>query len=85
MAGNKKAKNDENINFDALLQAIKACLLNNTFVRTAARSFNVPRSTLTRHVEKVKKMYPDISNVSDNDLMDLLKFNRMHLPSNMVS
>lgn len=80
-----KAEKQPDIDFNALLQAIKECLLENKPVRTTARAHNLPKSTLDRHMKKVKEAYDDISMVSDDILMDFVRGNRMHLPSNMVN
>lgn len=84
MSDKKKARSDEDIDYNALLKAIKVCLLENRGLRPTARSYNIPKSTLDRHVKKLKNSH-DVSNMTDDELMNVIKVNRMHLPTNMVS
>lgn len=72
------------INFNALLSAIKDNLLNEKAIRAASREHGVDRMTLARHVKKVADYFTDISNVSDVDLLTFIKASNTHNPSNMV-
>lgn len=84
IADRTKMESEKKIDFVALLQAVKDCLLDKKGIRPTARAYNFPKSTLERHLKKIQSVYSDISNVSNNDLMNLLKINHMRLPSNMV-
>lgn len=72
------------IDFDALVKAIKDVLLNKKGSRPAAREYNVPRATLERHIKKVKETFDDVSAVADCVLKDFVREKRMKLPTNMV-
>lgn len=71
-------------NFDALFRAIKCCLTENKGIRAAAREYGVQKSTLQRHVQKVKANFDDISSVSDDTLLEFIHTSNMKIPPNMV-
>lgn len=77
---NEQPKSGMNV----LIAAVKACVLDNKPVRTIAKDFGLPRTTLQRHVKSVQTAFPDISTVSQDDLVEYVKTNTMRLPENMV-
>ncbi|XP_033231508.1 uncharacterized protein LOC117182522, partial [Belonocnema kinseyi] len=83
-ATTKKAAVSKEINFNALLAAIKDNLLKKKAIRAAALEYGVDRITLTRHVKKVSDHFTDISTVSDVDLLEFIRTSNTHIPSNMV-
>lgn len=80
----KKAEKPEEIDFDALLAAVKDVLIEKNGIRATARAYNLPKSTLEWHTKKVKESFDDVASVSDSVLMGFIRRKRMHLPSNMV-
>lgn len=79
----KKTERQEK-NFNALLQAVKMCLLQNEGIRSAARQHGVDKSSLQRHLNKVKANIDDVSSVNDGELLEIIRTSSMKIPSNMV-
>ncbi|XP_017050351.1 uncharacterized protein LOC108094321 [Drosophila ficusphila] len=69
----KRKTGKENISLENAVLAVKAILLNNEKLRPVARSYNFPRTSLKRYVDKVKEDYPDISTISDENLAKTIK------------
>lgn len=84
MSTPKKSDGHQEINFNALLQAIKQCMLEEKGIRATAREFGIDKSSLQRHVKKVKAVYDDISSVKDDVLLELIRTSHMKIPPNMV-
>lgn len=80
---NSTPKKDE-VNFDALMKAIKQCLIDNNGVRSTARECNISHSTLLRYITKVTEAFDDVSTVEDSVLLNFIREKGMKLPSNMV-
>lgn len=78
------AMSTHELNFDALLRAMKCCLTENKGIRATAREYGVQKSTLQRHVQKVKANFGDISSVSDDTLLEFIHTSNMKIPPNMV-
>lgn len=54
--------------------------LGNEKLKTVARAYDQPRTTLRRYIEKVDKEYDDISIVIDENLEETLKRLCTHAP-----
>lgn len=70
--------------FNVILQAVKGVLVHNEALRACARIYEVDRCKLQRHVNKLKASYDDISTIPDDVLLNILKAQAQHTPSNMV-
>lgn len=81
----KKVDKQNEMDFDALLKAIKEHLIENKPLRAAARDNGTSRTTLSRYSEKIKKEFEDLSAVTDEELMNYIRKRNMHLPCTMVS
>lgn len=81
----KKVGKQNEMDFDALLKAIKEHLIENKSRRAAALHNGVDKNTVSRHCVKVKDEFDDLSSVSDVQLMNFIRKSNMHLPSTMVS
>lgn len=79
-------ENEQNeLESDALVKAIKHCLSGKIGVRPTAREYNLHHATLQRHVNNVMVAFEDVSTVADSVLMDFVRKKRMKLPTNMVN
>lgn len=74
----------QEINFDALLQAIKYCLLEKKSIRSTAKEHGFDKSTLQRYLKKVKNNYDDISSVTRDTLLEFIRTCSTKTPTNMV-
>jgi len=83
----KRNKSSEGRNFDckALVLAVKACLLEKISQKGAAKTHGVKRTTLRDHLKKVKEEFNDVSQVSDDCLLEFITSNHTKTPPNMVS
>lgn len=81
----KMSVEKNNDDFDALIKAIKQCLIENKAIRSTARQFNIAHSTLSRHVKKVTTEFVDISTIDDDVLMDFVREKQLKIPANMVN
>lgn len=82
--GKREGKQNE-MDFDALLKAIKEHLIENKSCRGAARDNGLCKSTLSRYCMKVREVFNELSTVSDVQLMDFIRKSRMFQPSKLVS
>jgi len=74
----------EGIDFTAMLDAIKGCLLEKSGLRASARANGVKKSTLGRYLKKVQENFEDISSVNDELLLDFLRKTNKKIPPSMV-
>lgn len=70
---NKRTTGRANLDFANVVEAIKAVKLENRPVHAVARSYELPRMSLTRYVAKVSSQYEDISTVTDEELVETIK------------
>ena len=55
--------------FDALLNAIKAIKIGKKSIRSTTRDYSIDKSNFLLYVKKLDKELPDITKVSDVELM----------------
>ncbi|XP_043469509.1 uncharacterized protein LOC122503138 [Leptopilina heterotoma] len=84
MSSDEKSRESEKINFNALADAVKLCLLENKNIRSTAREHNLDKSTLQRYIHKVKAHFGDISLVEKNEYMEFIQSCSRKIPTNMV-
>lgn len=84
MSSKKKPVATAEMNFNALLQAIKSCLVDKQAIREAARGHGIDKSTLQRHLKKVGDSFEDINKAKDDELLEFLRTSSTRTPSNMV-
>ena len=73
MASYKRISDRANIDFGKLAQAIKAVKVGNIGVATAARSFEIPRTSLKRYIQKIESEgNVDFANIEDDKLPEQL-------------
>lgn len=80
----QKAAKSQEINYDSLLQSVKACLIEKKGIRLAAREYGIIRSTLQRYTKKVTAHFDDVTNVKDDEMLEFLRESHLKVPSNMV-
>ncbi|XP_018395735.1 PREDICTED: uncharacterized protein LOC108774189 [Cyphomyrmex costatus] len=78
-----KSTESQEVNFNALLQAIKCCIVEQKSIRLTAHEHDLDKSTLQRYVNKVKANYEDILTVEKNELMEFIQTCSRRTPSNM--
>lgn len=61
------------MNLENAIPAIKAIMLNNEKLRTVARFYDFPRTTLKRYIDNVKQEFTDISSISDENLLKTMR------------
>lgn len=67
-------KTDHGItDFDALLKAIKEVKVDKNPIKRTARTYNIPSSSFLRYIKKFDDEVPDITQVSDDVLMKIVK------------
>lgn len=59
--------------FEALMKAIKQVKVDKKSKQSTAREYNIPRSSLVRYIAKLDATIPDITQVSDVELMKAIK------------
>lgn len=79
----KKEKSNE-MNFDAMFHAVKACVFDNKGIRLAAREFGIDKSSLARHKMKILAHFDDVSKASDTAILDVLRDSHKKIPTNQV-
>lgn len=84
MSSVKKSASKQEIDFDALIVAVKACILDKLPVRATTRRYGIARSSLQRYIDKVNAIFSDLSVVNDDDLMEFVRLAHARTPSNMV-
>lgn len=65
-------KRSENIPLVDLVAAIKLVLVEKRSQRQVSRDFGVPRSSLQRYVDHIKRSIPDVTAATDEELMGIL-------------
>lgn len=84
MSTSKKASVSTEINYTSLIHAIKQCIIGNLPIKSTAKKFNIPRSSLQRYLKKVREKFDDLSSVGDDVLLDFVRDCNKRTPSNMV-
>ncbi|XP_055306433.1 uncharacterized protein LOC129570751 isoform X2 [Sitodiplosis mosellana] len=84
MSTAKKSTEPKAIDVNALVKAIKDCLIDKMQIKTTARSHDLPRSSLQRYLKKVEENYEDLSAVADDELTEFVRDCGQRTPSNMV-
>lgn len=84
MSTPKKSSESQGIDFNALVKAIKECLLEESGVRPTARAHGITKSTLSLYIKKVKDSFDDISSVQDDVLLEFVREKNQKIPTNMV-
>ncbi|XP_018399362.1 PREDICTED: uncharacterized protein LOC108777065, partial [Cyphomyrmex costatus] len=85
MSTPKKASKSKEINFDALLRAVKQILIENKGYRSTGRDFDLDFCLLKRHCKKLKDKFEDVSSVSDDKLMSCLRESNKRQPNIVFS
>lgn len=65
-------KRNEIIPSADLLIAIKRVLVNKESQRQVSKDLNIPRSSLQRYLDSVKRTIPDVTAATDEDLLEIL-------------
>lgn len=65
MSSKKETAKPKEVDFNALLQAVKSCLIDITGIRTSTRTYGVDKSTLQQHKLKITAKFGNISEVSE--------------------
>lgn len=74
MTSRKPRKTDHGVNdLEALLNAVKAIKIDKKGLRATATAYKIPKSSLSRYIEKVDKEIPDIGAVDDEQLSTVLQ------------
>ncbi|XP_055311396.1 uncharacterized protein LOC129574063 [Sitodiplosis mosellana] len=73
MSTAKKSTEPKAIDVNALVKAIKDCLIDKKQIKTTARSHDLPRSSLQRYLKKVEENYEDLSAVADDELTEFVR------------
>lgn len=84
MSPKKPSSDSTGINFNALIDAIKRCITDKQPIKTTAKTFGLPRSTLQRYLKKVGAKFDDLSSVEDGVLLGFVRDCSQRTPSNMV-
>lgn len=73
----KKAKKTETktIDYDALVNALKAIKISKQSIRVAAAAFGMSKTSLARYVQKFDKEGKDIANMTDAEIDALVRKN----------
>lgn len=74
MASRRPRKTDRGImDYDALLNAIKAHIIEKKSKKSTANQFNISMRSFGRYLDKFKAEVPDITLVSDDDLLKVVR------------
>ena len=74
MANRRQRKTEHGISdFDTFLNAIKAIKVEKKSIRSTAHDYSIDKSSLSRYVKKLDKEVPDITKVSDADLLVIVR------------
>ena len=73
------------IDWNALTEAIKKCLVEEQSLRSIAGQFSIPKTTLNRYVVKVKHEFADIEAAGDDRLLSFVRECGVRVPGNQVS
>ncbi|XP_017050190.1 uncharacterized protein LOC108094242 [Drosophila ficusphila] len=66
-------KYDKKIDYEAVVEAIKQMDKNEKSIRVIAKTYNVPRATLSRYMGKLQDANIDVSTASDDTMITFLK------------
>lgn len=69
----EKSKKSDEIDPNVLLEAVKSILIGKKGIRTAAREYNIPKSTLDRYKLKIAAEFEDLSSISDEILLKFIR------------
>ncbi|XP_053681799.1 uncharacterized protein LOC128732552 [Sabethes cyaneus] len=69
----KRTTDRGSVDLTTVVQAIRAIKSGQIRLRAGARFYHLPRTTLQRHMDNVALKYDDISNVSDEQLLETIK------------
>lgn len=58
---------------DALLNAIKAIVIDKKSIQSTANAYNISRRSLGRYIKKFEAAAPDIAGVPEDDLMIVVR------------
>lgn len=73
-AGRRPRKTNHGVkDFQALLHAIKCVKIHTKSVNSAAKAFNLNRISLGRYLVKFDAEVPDITKVSDDKLLEIVR------------
>lgn len=81
----KKSSDSTGIDFNALTNAIKRCLVEKQSVKPTAAAFAIPRTSLIRYLKKVEEEFDDIEAVDDVALSEFVRRCSQRVPSNQVN
>lgn len=84
MSTPKKSADSTGINFNGLVDAIKRCLKDKQSIKSTAKTYGLPRTSLIRYLKKVEANFDDISSVEDSVLLEFVRDAGQRTPSNMV-
>lgn len=72
-SGYQRKTDHGNVDEDALIAALKAVKLANQSIRASALAFQIPRSTLQRHIDRFDETENDIITMTDAQLLDFVQ------------
>ena len=73
MAARRSRKSEHGIkDFEALLDAIKAIKISNKSRKSTAKAYNIDMRSLGRYVRKFDAAVPDITAVTDDELLEVV-------------
>lgn len=70
------------MDFTKLVEAIKLC--SQRSIKSTARLYSIPRTTLGRYVKNVENEFGDIETVHDSRLIDFVRGCNQRVPTNQV-
>ena len=74
MASRRPRKTDRGVkDFEAVLDAIVSVKIKKKSLRSVANAFNLPRTTLLRHLNAFDAEIPDITKVSSEQLLEIVR------------
>lgn len=70
----RSRKTDHGItDYNGLLSAIKQVKINKKSIKATARDYNIPGTSFLRYIKKIDDEFPDITKVSDDELLKNIK------------
>lgn len=85
MTSNYNRKTTRGISdYDALLNAIKAIIVDKRSIQSTAKTYDIKRQSLSRYVKKFNAAVPDIAGVPDDDLMIVVRRIASYATNKMV-
>lgn len=73
MTSRKRKTNNGIDDVSVLMQAITDIEIGHKTIRATARSYSIPKSSLHRYIGKLHDKVPDIANIADEDLLNILR------------